>query len=376
MRKTRAQTLKAWLFSSRLRFGLPKKTKYLIYDSVGHELLLCLFTNGRVLKVRGEENYIWLLIWSFFSSLKNSNGLLENYVFNYIRLVNPLAVITYSDMSLIFPKISKSTGIKTVLFQNGIRGAYDDGLKATSMQKSERYVDLIFVFSRRDEILFSQFFSGKIYVVGSLKNNLAPTSELVTTESILFISQYRRRKKDGKMFRDSSGEYVDHCNFYSTEKEILPTVESWCKENRIQLHILGGSRFSQEEYCFYASFLENFEFHPRSENKLSCYSMLDFHGTVIFVNSTLGYEALSRGLNVRSVGVRRINGISFAEVNGFDDPNSVLYSLDNSEFKTREILESTKQGRVRNWDGDELMVFDQNAAVTKRILKQEGICDF
>ena len=92
--------------------------------------------------------------------------------------------------------------------------------------------------------------------------------------------------------------------FYNAEHKLLPLLNDFCIKNNLLLRICGGSE-SENEKDFFQNILndKNWEYIER-KNTYSSYNEIDNADLVVFIDSTLGYEAMGRGLKVGAFTIR------------------------------------------------------------------------
>jgi surface carbohydrate biosynthesis protein len=288
-----------FLVKSKKIWYSPKNSQILIYDAQGLEALLPYIKKYSfdVLHRNGEFINIVCLIrailtWRFWTS-----GMFNIYSLVYIQAVNPKIIITFIDNSTSFYLLSKKfPNIKTIFLQNGTRGLYGDVFEY--LEKSDKYyVDYMFVHNKQIGNLYSQYISGKIIASGSLKNNSVPRSGPVK-KNILYISQWRKKPTNNEpLFTLVNGLSIHWNEFYEADIAVIHFLDSWCKKFGIQLTICGSQKGSEDvEEAFFKQYLKqcNWEFIPKT-SIYSGYQQIDAADLVVSIDSTLGYEALSRG---------------------------------------------------------------------------------
>ena len=105
---------------SKIVFSKPKKKDYLVLD----KLYIQIFSkylgknNFNILKIRGEETNIYVLIYAIFKfGLKN---LSLSYINSYIELSNAKICLSFNHARIDFYKIKNfHKKLKVIIFQNG-----------------------------------------------------------------------------------------------------------------------------------------------------------------------------------------------------------------------------------------------------------------
>lgn len=288
-------------------FFKPKCSKILIFDEAGSQLLVKIFKfkNYQILNTRFETINFFILTKVL---LRFKINLLEYYI-EYIKNVNPELIITLTDNNIKFYELkSFFTEKKFVSIQNGLRNRSPRDifyLFKTLNQKQgfkKKYsCDLFFVFNQYIAKEYSKYVNAKYIVTGSLRNNLVKVSKTTFQKSILFISQYRFRSSMLKKFG------------YEVERIILPVISDFCRDKKILLNILPSSKDYSKLNCeikYYKDILKNNNFNViKNKTTDKSYVEIDKYENIIFIDSTLGYEAISRKKKVAIFSLRKVDNI-------------------------------------------------------------------
>ena len=125
--------------------------------------------------------------------------------------------------------------------------------------------------------------------------------------TILFISQFRFEKQN--FFDDN----------FLIEKKLLPLINQYCISKKYSFFILGSSiKNYKEEKIFFESIINsnNWKFlKPKKYPKN--YYLLDKFENIVFVDSTLGYEAITREKKVAVFSSRKLNADGKSEKFGW-----------------------------------------------------------
>jgi surface carbohydrate biosynthesis protein len=291
---------------------LPKRCEVLIYDAAGAEALAPYLTNYSmtVLPMRGESINVICFLRSIFTLDFWSGKPVKAYEDKFIAMVEPEVVITFIDNNPRFYELSKRLkGIKTIFVQNAIRGEIGDVFGR--LVKSDCYrVDYMLVLGAAIGGKYRQFISGATLPIGSLKNNTVAKFDGVIERTVLFISQYRNKPlNNSPLLLADNGEPISFDEFYSAEVLALTFLQKWCIDNGMHLKIgAASSEKSGSEYQFYANVLNSceWEYIPRID-QYSSYKLVDDAQIVVFIDSTLGYESISRGKRTASFSCRGLN---------------------------------------------------------------------
>ena len=287
---------------------IPKYSDVIIIDKSGSDLLVPFLENLKITIVynRGENVNIPCLIYAVILRIFKFDCFYVSYIGAYIKLTSPKVLITFIDNNPSFYKLSNYfPNIKTVFIQNGYRSVYCDIFESLSFNKKQ-HVDYMLVFGKSVGQLYSKYISGNVLAIGSLKNNSIirhDYSDIKEKNKVVFISQWGRKPSNG-LFLPNYG--IEYELFYKAEKEVLTIISQWCLVNNFKLEICGRSIFeSDEEFDFYKQILPSFNFEfSKNESILSSYTCIDKAEIVVFVDSSLGYESLSRGNKTACFSIR------------------------------------------------------------------------
>jgi len=296
-------------FKRKLVFKFPSKKKYLIYDYVERFHFLIKVDYEKI-TIRKEINF-FVLIYSIFFFFKNKYKLSHSYINAYISIVNPKIVFTFTDNDLFFYKLKKDNlNIKFISFQNGTRSISGDMF---ALQKTNKNLacDEIYVHNKFIGHEYKKLIKTKIILAGSLLNNFYKKNTK-TRYDITFISQFEN--KENFNFKNYLGESISWNDYYKAEYNVLKIIKKFTTDNNLLLNICGRFRTNNNnEKNFYENILKkNFSFSvPNAENNQ--YSICDKSKLVVFIDSTLGYESISRGNKTLSISIRNeiVNDHSF-----------------------------------------------------------------
>ena len=251
-----------------------------------------------IIPLRGEFVNIPCLLrtilkWQFWSG-----NPIQAHVDTFIEAVSPKVVITVIDNNANFYTIhSRFPDIKTIFFQNGVRGGSSDAL-STIAPSDKCHVDYMFVFSAAVGKMYQKYISGTYIAGGSLRNNAVKKSNEVSNCAVLFISQYRDKPENNLPFAIyNNGREIYWNEFYAAETETLNFLSKWCARNNRSLQIAAASLDQQcDERDFYAARLTecSWDYIPRV-NGYSSYKLVGTAEIVVSIDSTLGYESIALG---------------------------------------------------------------------------------
>ena len=225
---------------------------------------------------------------------------------------------------------------------------------------------------------YSSFLKGNIIVNGSIKNNSIPIKKNENnSKKILFLSQYR----NPKLFKhiDIWGNKISFANHFKTETKLIPLLADYCKKHQIYFEICGASKNYEEAY-FYKSLIKeknnNWNFCPKVDIQTT-YEMVDQATAIVFIDTTLGYEALSRGIPVAAFSTRGKN-LNFGLPKQFSD-RGPFWTNYLDETTLNEILglvlniSKEDWNKIYNKHARDIASYDEGNKKFKNILKSINI---
>jgi surface carbohydrate biosynthesis protein len=290
----------AYLWHSKKIWRKPGKAKVLIYDRAGSEILLAYLDpkSVEILDVRGESLNLYIL----FKSLLHWKFSLLNYSFQYLTCVKPSVALTFIDNNHLFYQLkSHQKDLTTVFVQNGLKGEVGDIFGFLKMQThfpNKYQVDYMLTFGNAAGRKYSEYIEGKTLPIGSFKNNLHQSKPQKPSKSVLFISQYRPPPKpESRPIVIHGNKKISWKQFYSAEEFLLPLLQQYCLQNKLELKIcMCSDDQTKEESNYFRSLLGNETFELLIKSSIyRSYDNVDAAGFVVFVDTALGYEALARG---------------------------------------------------------------------------------
>lgn len=316
------------LFFTKYIFFPPKKKKILIFDGNGINMLLSFFKRNEVEVYyrRYEQINLFILFLSIFD-FKIKTKLTTKYQYNYIKYVKPKLIITYTDNLDNFYKIKKYfKNIKTISIQNGLRHINimqtEREFKKKLKKREDLQVDYLFTFNESYKNFFSKYIDGTIITLGSLRNNFVKVKKKKEIykkkeqkKSLLFISQFnyfRHQEFEKKDYLNINSKWYSNKDFTKAEIKLIPKLVEYCNEKKILLKVLGRTS-SREEYEFFKNLIMddkvNWKYYPKSRDSFgdantTTYKLLDKADAVVFIDSALGYESLSRNIPTASFSIR------------------------------------------------------------------------
>ena len=344
------------MLKMRLKFKKPKKCKILIYDGTESTLIRKNLPRKSVeiLWNRGELVHIPCLLRAISSPLNFLLKPRQAYEDAFIGLCRPRIIVTFIDNNPAFYRLkSRWPNVQTASIQNGFR--------EINRQFREKFgdcsrVDVMFVQGLAIGKLLGKFIKGKIIPLGSLKNNFyVKENKKKLPRSILFLSQYREKPKNFSCFFKDGEKRVTYEEFYDPERRLLAYLQKYLAEKKQPLFICGCSHdSSKEEEKFFSDRIgsTDFEFLPQT-HPFSSYRWIERADRIVFIDSTLGYEALARGKRAAAFPCRGKNWGSKTRTFGWPErlPDTGPFWANRLTRKSfQSVLHSVTNLSDRDWE--------------------------
>jgi surface carbohydrate biosynthesis protein len=339
----------------RWRFKKPKRRDVLLYFKTGAEVISPYFKPNefQVLDLHESEVNIAIAI----RCLLTGNLSAENYARQFIKVAKPKLILTFIDN---FPPYyllkNEFPNIEVWLIQNGIRSYRGDlfGLLDATSSNRTNQVDKMFVFGAAIGKKYLEYISGEIVVHGSLKNNLVSISP-PKKNTVAYISTYRPGQKRSFVVPESQPEQpITYEQIVTRRETVILWLAEYCKENQLQLKIVGKDEDPQQEKNYYRSLLKNYKFEFVARRQASSsYEAIDKSEFVVFTSSTLGYESLARGK--RTAALMLDAEIIGAEALKFGWPAKLqddgpFWTHQLNEVRLDEIMDFLREVGDAEWD--------------------------
>ena len=298
------------LISSKLIFTKPPKKKILIFDEVGSELILRnlnkdiahIFYSRLNKGIKTSLNIYIILKLIFKFNLSKIN-----YLKLYLKYVNPKLIITLIDNNETFYHLKKYTKCKTMFIQGAMRHSLNDIFSENKKPKEKNLsVDYMLVFNDVTGKKYKSFLKGNVVQIGSFRSNTNLKRSTKKKIDLIYISTFRDFK-DSDIFSPINNTLWS--DYRKNEVKLFKIIYDYLKKEKIKLTILGSKRqHSEKEHNYFKNYFDPkyLKFIPQ-EKKRPTYSMIDNSKLVITCDSTLGYEALSRGNKTAFFSIRGEN---------------------------------------------------------------------
>lgn len=366
------------ILTTKIIFKKPKKTKILLFDKITEDFFLesKIKYKYKILDTRLETINFWI----FIKTLSNFKFSFKYYCIFYIQACNPKLLITTADNVALFYQLKKYfKDTKFISIQNGYRFRYQRNFKNFSKLVKEGHdlsSDFIFLFGKSIANFYKKFLKFKPVILGSYRNNCVKISKKnMIKNGILYISGWRKKKS-----------WFDPV----LEKQIVSSIAKFCSKKKIKFYILPlsknkGTKYSEnvsEEYEFFKKSLKSTKFRFLNKMKSSdTYRIIDRFNLITFIDSTLGYESISRGKKIVSFSVRKcennkLENFGFPE---FKKKRGFFFTTERSEKEFSRILNNTWSISKGEWKRkylkklNKIMVYNsQNKKILNTINKILG----
>ena len=361
----------------------PKQSKILILNQMS-EAQRSVFKEFETsyFYLDGTEINIFCLIKSIFTMSFWRDPIIT-YLKSCVSYANPVLVVTFTDNFSAFYRLSSAIGsVKTMVIQNGIRGAFLDVFDEIKTL-SDLHVDHMCVFGKDIGDLYARYTNCDVHVVGSTRNNHYSISNNAKTIDVLYISQFVGEPNSTKTMGTMDGNVITVSDFSQADHHVLQLTKSWCTSNGKKLTVLprsDGSSTSESDYFSSQLSGSNWAYALKSGEK-SSYEIVDQSNIVVTVDSTLGYEALSRGVKSAIISCRSCRGLT----NPFGWPselpeNGSFWSNSQCETTFDKIMDHLASIETLNWteriDSEQIISFDYNNERLRKVISQvEGAFD-
>jgi surface carbohydrate biosynthesis protein len=297
--------LSNYLFRFKFSLRYPTNKAVLLVHREGLELLMHFVESSSISIADPERPNVFVLLRMLFRANKGLVG----YLNAYISLVNPKVVLTFIDNDISFYRLKERfPEVSFVSIQNGLRNDFARAdnygflSQLDAVSKGERLsATTICTFGDATGEQYSKYIDAATNTIGSLKNNLYENHAEEQQFDITFISQHPPlsiRDEPGRVYFGHNS--VLFGSYYQIEFEVVKFLGDYCRQHNLRLAVSGKREngFGTERDFFLGALGPNpAQFIPRDSN-FSTYDTLSVTGVIVTIDSTVGYEFLSRGQRV------------------------------------------------------------------------------
>lgn len=366
-------TLLKKLNYTKFRFDLPKSKPILKFDELNSNLLKkAIKKDFNVMPRHTTEIYFWIFIKQIilfdFSFL--------TYFKNYVKFTSTKIVITTIDNNLSFYKLKNN--LKSVIFisiQNGVRHKNTYFFKKKFIKKNSKYLkdlecDHFFVFNNYIVREYKKIIRSNYHVIGNYKNNYIKLKKTSFRKSFLFIALGAHGKTSSL---NSMRIGLSH--------RLLKLIAIYFSNSDKKLNILlknKGHEGQIKEMEFYRKYFKsNCIFLKTSmDKKERSTEIVDKFENIIFTDSTLGYEAISRKKKVAIFPVNK-DKIDLS-VFGWPKKHRKEYNFFTAKklnyVEIKRVLDNVYNCKQENWEKKhyqnikDLMYFDKNNSQLRKVV--------
>ena len=378
-----------------ISFRFPKPVAIVQIHNDGIEILAQYVDRSSVSVVDPSVFNFWILL----RCLVFGKFQMMEYSAEVIRVQRPRIVITFIDNDTTFYLLkSLIPSPAYIAVQNGLRHNYayahrsgfvDHLVKAGGRDRLS--ADLICTFGKGSSLLFENNIRTKTLVTGNLKNNSMKLAEPKKIEyDIVFMSQHApfdlASRNEIVYLNEASLSIHD---FYKIESTVAKFLAQYCQEHLLRFAV-SGKRGPDESFerGFYSEAIGElpYTFLPKMDSR-SSYANAYNSKLVVVIDSTIGYELLSRGKKVAFFSAREFeqrqkpnNGrdTCFGYPNTYSD-SGVFWTNFPDPNEYSRILDSILEMTEAEWADqiqpytEELMVFRPENSEFIQMLQGEGI---
>lgn len=272
---------------------------------------------------------------------KNSPSLLKlSYFKNYIKFVEPKIVLNFIDVDFSFFQLKNLySKPKFICVQNGIRDKdFFYSLRDFS-RKKKLSLDYFFVLNSVYRKKISNFIKGNYIESGSIFNNAyIPTKKKNKLKGITFISQ----KKYSSSFKPE-------------ELELLKILIKFCRLKKINMNFQAKMGINHSYQLKDYKNIKNLKIYYRTTIKNS-YKLINKSEMVVFLSSTLGYEAFAKGIKIACIPIisRKTVKNTFKPIKfgypGRFGRSGFFWTTENNQNKIFKVLNNVYRCNSTKWN--------------------------
>jgi surface carbohydrate biosynthesis protein len=262
---------------------------------------------------------------------------MQGYAVEVIKIQRPRVVITFIDNDPTFYLLKSLVASPVyIAVQNGLRHNYAYAYRSGFVDhlvsaggKDRLVADLICTFGKGSSLFFENHIRSKTIVTGNLKNNLMELTVPTRPEyDVVFMSQHAPfdiTNREETIYLNEST--VSIREFYEIEGAVANFLANYCKEHSLRFAVSGKRSIEDVfEHQFFSQAIGEipYTFLPRVDTQ-SSYENAFNSQLVVVIDSTIGYELLSRGRKVAFFSARIIGqprGVNDSRDTCFGYPNA------------------------------------------------------
>lgn len=348
------------LYNLRIRFDFPKSKQILQLDEYFSDTLKkTIKKDFNVIPQRKREVYFWILIKQIiFFDFKFST-----YLKNFIKFTSTKIVITLIDNNPNFYKLKNF--IENVCFisiQSGLRIPSTMNIKKLKNLKC----DYFFLHNKHLLAEYKKKIKCKYYILGNYKNNIYEIKKTKYKNSYLFLGM---------------GVQNWHKMRVGISHKLLSLLATYFVKSNTKLNILlknTNIAGQNKEIEFYKKFFKSNCIFYRSNSSKQSYKILDKFENIIFTNTTLGFEAISRKKKVAvfSVNKDKIEKKLFGWPKKYQKNYKFFLAHKLTYGEIKRVLDNINNCKQAKWekkyyrDIKDLMYFDRNNTQLNNVINK------
>ena len=323
----------------KFRFDFPSSKKILLFDET-HSISLkkIIKINFNILKVRDEKE---IYFWIFLKQIIYFDFKFITYCKNYIKFISPKILITFIDTNREFYELKNFfKKINFISIQDGCRVEKNTMFYNKAYIKSQKLeCDNSFVFNKYYIKEYQRIIKSNYHVLGNFKNNLIQINRKKRNKNFLFISQYSKNHKRNLKFIKKLANLI---NLYLSMSNKKIYILLRYKEN------LGQN----EEKNFYKKIFQSKCIFKRNTHYAKSYELLDEFENIIFLYSTLGFEAIARKKKVAIFSpIKNFDGkLNFAWPAPYQKKFNFFSSRKLTYNEIKRVLKNISNCSQANWE--------------------------
>ncbi len=378
----------ARLTKAEFHFKKPYQNDILIFDKKGSDtphFKYFLTKKPAILHVLGEKINLYII---FRLLLKFKIPSLSSYIEESIKIIRP-RIIFHNSYNIRFFQINKKKfnfEFKKIFTQSELKNHLD--FKDFIGEKKNLSCDNLFVWSEGMKINLSKYIIGNYEIVGSFANNEGPKIQINNLKNkLIFVSQFRTFKKKNQNDTKQTIREVFHGlkfswdQFYAADLQVAKQLKNFCLINNIEFEIVGTSlndKISEKNFFREALGNDGWKYLESSENKRGIY-LTNEAKYIVTIDSTLGYECLSRGQRVCFFSIRSkfLNAVysKFGWTMNLDQEGP-CWTSNNEKKDFKRIMDFLIYGKETEWEHlrkeklNDLLFYDPDNQIFKNFLKK------
>jgi surface carbohydrate biosynthesis protein len=324
------------LWKTKFLFHFPNKKEILLYDESNSQILKEIIKKDfNILKIREIEIYFWI----FIKQIIFFDFSYTTYCKNYIKYVSPKVMISINDGKIRFYELKKTfKNISFIVIQSGARSP--ETLESFNLFKAKKFkCDFFFVINEYYIKEYQKFISSNYHILGAWRNNIVKVNKSVK-DDFLLISNY-------------DPHTINKQRIVAYNK-LLKLLNLYFSSSNKKIHILCRRKNStqKEEMQFYKFFFgSNCVFHKTlAVNWKKSYRILDKFENIISMESTMGYEAISRKKKLAAFPPHLGHKYWFGWPKPFQKKYNFFVSKNFSYNEIKRVLDNVSNCSQSNWE--------------------------